>query len=161
MDNKPIANSFYEYLLKLKDDKAAMAELKRGIAFEPGTYTPMFCYITPFLSDNTNELPFFLTASLFAMHPLTTDEGNLGTSLRNLESSPSTELRFKTLLRCREEELSTQLRGVISLLASKGIPVNYIELFNAIKYWEHPDKFIQKKLAKSFWSPIAEKTNNN
>lgn len=155
MDNQSIADQFFSYLLRLKDDSAAMAILRRSLAFPPGTFTPAFPYVVPFLPEKGNELPFFLTAALFAMHPLVSSQSDLGEAFRKLGDSPSIEGRFKALLQCREEELPTHLRGAVSLFAAKNIPVCYVDLFRAIKYWEHPEKFIQKKMARSFWSVVA------
>lgn len=161
MYNTKISAAFIGMLRKLKNDAGAMATLRRGLAHEPGEYVPAFPYVAPFVAEESNELPFFLTASLFAAHPEESEKGDFGLAFKTMANlagaSDSIELRFKALLQCRGEELRIHLRSAISMLASKSIPVNYNELFRAIHYWENPEKFIQKQWAKSYWAPAPEK----
>jgi len=157
MNGESHAGRFCSYLLSLAEDKAAMSALKRGAAHQPGEYTPQFRYIVPFIPEKTYELPYFLTATLFGIHPVNSSAGSFGSAFKGIyqaTGSDSIELRFNALLQAREEDLPYHLRNAVSLLASKNIPVNYTELFDAIRNWNHPDKFVQKKWAKEFWSPV-------
>ncbi|MCE1190380.1 MAG: type I-E CRISPR-associated protein Cse2/CasB [Ignavibacteria bacterium] len=165
MENKEIINPFISHLLSLRDHTAAMAAFRRGLAHPPGEYIPQFEFLANFLSEGRNDMPYFIISSLFALHPENTVKGNLGDAFRKLEASPATEERFKALLQCRASELPVLLRGAVSLLAAKSIPINYTELLSAVKKWEQDNKNVQKKWAISFWAPneensTTEQTNN-
>ncbi|MBV6512999.1 MAG: CRISPR-associated protein Cse2 [Ignavibacteriaceae bacterium] len=164
MNGETHAGRFCSYLRTLSEDKAAMSALKRGAAHQPGEYPPQFRYIVPFIPEKSSELPYFLTATLFGIHPQDASSGSFGTAFKRIyldTGSDSIELRFNALLQAREEDLPYHLRNAVSLLASRDISVNYTELFDAIRNWSHPDKFVQKRWAKDFWRPdFANDTNN-
>ncbi|MCF8305602.1 MAG: type I-E CRISPR-associated protein Cse2/CasB [Ignavibacteriales bacterium] len=168
MIEKKHGEKFIEYLQSIKDDKGALAALKRGVAYSPGEFPPQYVYIVPWIPPNDYELPYFLTASLFGTHPENTQDGNFGDAFRKLKQvkgSESIDLRFNAILQCRDEDLSYQLRNAVSLLASENIPVNYYELFYSLRHWGSTEKFVQKKWARGYWRfekvNNDEKTNNN
>ncbi|NUN10683.1 MAG: type I-E CRISPR-associated protein Cse2/CasB [Ignavibacteriaceae bacterium] len=158
------SSGFTEYLTNLKENKAAMAILRRAAAFSPGEYPPQYQYVVPFLKEGEYDLPFFLASSLFALHPELKATGNFGDSFRKLAaavSSESIELRFNSLIQCHTDDLQYHLRNAVSLFSSKGIAVNYEELFRAIKNWNHPDRFVQRQWARSFWKREEKNENGN
>jgi CRISPR system Cascade subunit CasB len=147
---------FITYLEKLKDDRAALAELRRGLGRSPGETAGMFPYVVPFVNENRyDEDDMYLIASLFALHPSSTSHGNLGAHLHALASSvgddAATTRRFVQLLRQRRENLDTPLRQHISLLKSKEIAVNWHQLFHDLRNWEHPERYVQKQWASAYW----------
>lgn len=157
--------SFLERLAK-DENRAALAALRRGLGKKPGAATEMMPYICPFLSDRDSlheRGAKFMIASLFAWHPESATMGNLGDHLKRIptpKDSDSTARRFKSLLNCNVESLHYHLRQAVSLLKSKGIHVNWHRLYDDIRYWSHPEKFVQQKWARSFWSPSNTKDNN-
>ncbi|MBE2279581.1 MAG: type I-E CRISPR-associated protein Cse2/CasB [Ignavibacteriaceae bacterium] len=157
-----LTQEFCNELIKLNDNKAAMAELKRGLAHPPGEYPPQYKYLIPIIPWKTNQYPWFLTASLYGLHPVDTNKGNIGTSFRELKKitqSESIDLRFNSLLQCKLEDLYYHLRNAVSLFSSAGVPVNYKELLKSLLNWENDSRFVQINWAKEFW--LREQTNNN
>jgi len=79
---------FVEYLQSLSDseNRAALAALRRGAGKPPGTAPEMFPYIVPHTQGLPPSIPdlYYLIASLYALHPVNTHNGNFGTSFRQL-----------------------------------------------------------------------------
>lgn len=149
-------NAFVSYLEKHKDDRAMLAELRRGLGRAPGEVAGMFPYVVPFVNENRHdEDELYLIASLFALHPSSTLYGNLGAHLHDLAKSvgddTATTRRFVQLLRQPRENLDTALRQHIGLLKSKEIAVNWHQLFYDLRGWEHPARYVQKQWASAYW----------
>ncbi len=138
-----------------KNDRAALAHLRRGLGKEPGTAMEVFPYIPWWMVNKYNEQSYFLIASLFGLHPTKSGAdrfNNLGKSLSKIkDASDSIEKRFTALLNANEEDLSEHLRQIIGLLKSKDISVNWLILLKDIKNWSHEKKFVQKNWARGFW----------
>jgi len=152
-----------------RDDRAALADLRRGLGKEPGTALEMFPYIARFLNDSrrTNENAIFLLASLFGLYPKVSwrsdEKGrrNLGSSMSFLKGeSASIEHRFVALLNSDEEDLSNHLRQIVGLLKSKEVPIDWNEMLRGIKQWNRSDRKIQREWAKGFWgTSITDNTD--
>jgi len=72
---------FVEYLESLRDDRAALAALRRGLGQPPGTVASMYPYVVRWLGDDTppwQEAAYYLIAALFAYHPAEGGTGNMG-----------------------------------------------------------------------------------
>ncbi|MEI7990092.1 MAG: type I-E CRISPR-associated protein Cse2/CasB, partial [Chloroflexota bacterium] len=54
-------------------------------------------------------------------------------------------------LKTHPEDLYFYLRQIMSILKSKGIPINWSQLLRDIGYWDHPNRFVQRRWAASFW----------
>lgn len=147
---------FVSYLKEFveKDDRAALANLRRGLGKEVGTSTEMYRYIFPKLRYKSDEKAYFLLASLFGFYSNANHtEGNLGASIASIkDKSGSIEKRFVALLNSREEVLSEHLRQIVALLRSEKAPVNWIELLKGIKFWSNSNRSIQRDWGRSFWS---------
>lgn len=146
------------FLMKQKEDRAMLAALRRGLGQAPGTVADMFPIVIPFISDKAyadEEWSAYQVAALFALHPLNSSEGNMGNHLKKLESpsdeSSPTERRFTQMLRLRRESLDARLRQHIQLLKANQIPVNWHQLHYDLRYWSHPDRFVQRQWAEAFW----------
>ncbi|MFV0387293.1 MAG: type I-E CRISPR-associated protein Cse2/CasB [Pyrinomonadaceae bacterium] len=162
LDDKFIA--YLESLVK-RDDRAALAHLRRGLGKKTGTAMEMFPYISGWtinLSRNHDDA-YFLVASLIGLYPTLSwkkedNLNNLGRSMSFLKTdSESTEKRFTALLNANEEDLANHLQQIVGLLKSKDAPINWLLLLKHIKSWRHEDKFVQRNWAKGFW----EKPNMN
>ncbi len=132
--------------------KALMAELRRGIGHEPGKMPQLFGIILQdmpeeFLSSNgeatKGEWACYLALTLFALHqqgyeiksqPMHVDEKrSIGHAISRLASSyedANGEQRMLQRLQAlatsvNMKEVSHHLRGIVQLLRSKGIPLNY------------------------------------
>ncbi len=156
-----------------REDRAALANLRRGLGKRFGTAPEVFPFVTRYAGIYEEE-DFALVGSLFALHSeknwLSEDKEkskrNFGASLRWFvgESSAevSTERRFVALLNCDREDLATHLRQAVSLLKSKEIPVDWLQLLQDVRHWNNETRFVQKKWARSFWRGADdEKSNSN
>lgn len=162
---------FILYLQKLADgqDRGALASLRRGLGQPPGTVADMYRYVEPFLGQDARykESAYYLVAALFAFHPKSTDEGNMGKHLaktRTESGEDALERRFTALLAAHPDDLPEYLRQAVSFLKSKNEePINWNELLRDLQNWGHEDHFVQKKWARSFWGgrQLVEQDNNS
>jgi len=163
---------FIEFLTSLaeKEDRAALAHLRRGLGKKPGTAVEMFPIIAPRLYRGLSrkaEDACYLVAALFAFHPVHNNSlKSLGETMRMVadllkekkdDSIPqSIERRFGALLDSDAEQLPSRLRQVISMARAKGAPVNYETLLRDIVRWDNPEKHVQRRWASDFWSAGPE-----
>jgi CRISPR system Cascade subunit CasB len=149
---------FIAYLEKLKEDRGAMAHLRRGLGKGLGD-AAMYRYVVPFLDHyRKNDWVYFTIGALFGYHhdPTSHDGKNLGASLAQLEKNESLQKRFTWLLDSETDELPARLKSVVSLLKSKNIPIDYSRLRKDLLAWDHPDHYVQLNWARAFFS--TEKT---
>lgn len=153
---------FITYLETLTEDRAALAALRRGLGQPPGSVPDMHRYIIPLLqniyANSWEEEVYYLVASLFALHPESVKEGNLGTHFaQTLDPNPdynkAIERRFTALLTAHPQDLPFYLRQAISFLQSKEQAINWHQLMRDILRWEHPTyaTTVQKRWAAQFW----------
>jgi CRISPR system Cascade subunit CasB len=154
---------FVEYLEKHREDRAMLAELRRGLGREPGEAPGMFPYIMPFVPETAYghyEANLYLLASLFALHPVSARSGNIGTHLKALADSAdnheATTRRFVQLLNQHRDALVTPLRQHISLLKAHDVGVNWHRLLYDLRYWDHPERFVQKQWAAAYWHEASK-----
>jgi len=157
-------NPFIDYLEKLvrRQDRGALAALRRGVGKAPGAAMEMHPYVVPFLPSGRpwEEEFYYLVASLFAYwhqgesavaaHP----PDNLGASLARLktpDTGPSLEARFTALIKSHREDLPVHLRQAVGLLKSKDVPVHWQHLWRDLRHWDREDGCVQRAWAKSFW----------
>lgn len=154
--------SFVAHLKDLADreDRGALAALRRGLGKPPGTAPEMFRHVIPWTSHLTSaeEDRFFLVASLFALHPVTCTKGNMGEAFRRIriaagggDVADSLEKRFVALLNAHREDLPNHLRHAVALAQSHSIPVNWAQLIRDLDYWDHPDRLVQRDWARQYW----------
>jgi len=139
-------------------NRGALATLRRGligsVPFE--AYKYLHCNLT-----KQQEETALLIASLFALHPAKDGKGNLGDAFARIpkqDRSDSIEKRFVALLNSHSEDLRVHLRQAVSLLKSKGIPIDWRQLLDDVLRWDREDRTVQKSWAKSFWSEKSEET---
>ena len=173
--NNQETHPFIRYLQKLADgqDRGALASLRRGLGQPPGTVADMYRYVEPFLGQERSagykESAFYLVAALFALHPKSTNDGDMGKHLaatRTDSGADALERRFTALLAAHPDDLPEYLRQAVSFLKSKEEPVNWNQLLWDLQNWDKRDdpKFsVQKKWARSFWGgrqPVESNTNS-
>lgn len=140
----------------LGSGKAMLANLRRGIGHEPGELPQLLGILLSDMpeefwsKDGTatrEEWVCYTVLTLYALHqqgydvgsqPMHTDEGgSLGKALYRLQASyegdPNAEQRIVQKLRTlttsvNRQEMSHHLRGIVQLLKSKGIDMNYKRL---------------------------------
>lgn len=146
--------------LREKDDRAALARLRRGIGRRMGA-PEMYPYVVPFLPDSTwKQGLYFLVASLFALHPAPARRGtSMGEVFRAMKGeSDSIERRFVSLLSADVEDIGGHLRHAVSLAKSRGIAIDYHRLLSDLLSWDHDERFVQLRWARDFWG--NESQNN-
>ena len=163
-------SAFVKYLCGLseRDDRAALAQLRRGLGKPPGTVAAMHRYVVPWLPKNAPghaQDSHYLIASLYALHPRhSPDMRSLGQSLRRLaagEGGDSTERRFTALLNAHADALPDHLRHAVALARSSDVPINYSELLEATQYWTADKRPIQRRWARDFWQSVANNQEEN
>lgn len=157
---------FTTYLSRLveRDDRAALAALRRGLGKAPGEAAEMFPYVMPFISDAMTlrrQDDYFLVASLFAAHQLSwlsvpgeAGASNFGASFRRLRAavdSKSIEQRFAALLAADRSDLPHHLRHAVSLLKAHDVRVNWSQLLHDLGGWEWTSRSVQRTWAQAYW----------
>jgi CRISPR system Cascade subunit CasB len=155
MDNE---QPFITYLEGLRDDRGALAALRRGLGQPPGTVTSMYRYVVPWLGDDApawREAAYYTVAALYASHPAPGGSGTMGAHFaqaRGREGGDTAiERRFTALLAAHPDDLDTYLRQAVSYLRSKEVPVNWHQLLSDVVAWGHPERYVQKRWARAFW----------
>jgi CRISPR type I-E-associated protein CasB/Cse2 len=107
------------------------------------------------------ERPVYTTiAALYAMHPEESNTPNFGATCRQIalqESGDvklpeSHERRFRRLIAADSaEQLGELLRAWIRLASSKGVAVNYEQLFTDLRNWDWRGDDIRVRWAAEFW----------
>ena len=146
--------------LEKRQDRAALAHLRRGLGKPPKTVMEMYPYLGQFLFNEPKhnyETAVFIVAALFAYYPNAPgNAGNLGDSIRRMkDDSGSIEKRFVALLNAEAEDLPYYLRQIVGLLKSKEVAVNWNRLFKDIKNWNSDKRYVQTAWARSFWGNFS------
>ncbi|MBF0554456.1 MAG: type I-E CRISPR-associated protein Cse2/CasB [Nitrospirae bacterium] len=162
--------TFIGYLLNIakegKEDRGALADLRSGLGKEPGKMARVHKHVVPYLPEkNHNDRWYYLTATLFGMHPKHKDpvehesNGNkwkevwtMGRAFRPLkEKRNSMEARFVALLNSHPDDLDDHLRHAVRLLKANDQPLDWFQLFEDLLQWDHPDGHVQLQWARDFY----------
>lgn len=153
-------NPFITFLEGLREDRGALAALRRGMGQPPGTVPAMYPYVVRFLPEQARpwqEKVYYLIAGLFAYHPQEGGAGNMGDHFARARlpggDDTAIERRFTALLAAHPDDLDGYLRQAISFLRSKEVPVNWHQLFADVQGWGWESRSVQKRWAASFWGP--------
>jgi len=152
------ADRFINYLQMLREDRGALAALRRGLGQPPGTVSSMYPYVVRWLRDSippSEEAAYYLVAALYAYHPQEGGVGDMGQHFRRTcdpkGDNTAVERRFTTLLAAHPDDLDSYLRQAVSYLKSKDVPVEWSQLLADVLAWGHPDRYVQRRWARSFW----------
>ena len=153
--------------LAKREDRAALAALRRGLGKQPGEAPEMFPYVERhFDARGSHGAPdeAYTVASIFGIHPVhhrpaeRRERNNFGASLRAIrwkdgEENQGVERRFVALLDAGREALPVHLRHLVTLLHSSSEPmaIDYLQLFYDLRLWGEPDRRVQKRWAAGFW----------
>lgn len=155
MDNE---QPFVTYLEGLREDRGALAALRRGLGQPPGTAASMYRYVVPWLGEDAppwREAAYYTVAALFASHPAPGGTDNMGAHFARTRrpggDDTAIERRFTALLAAHADDLDTYLRQAVSYLRSKEVPVNWHQLLSDVLAWGHPERYVQKRWARAFW----------
>ena len=152
-------SGFIEWLEGLNEkDSKARAELRRSLAFDPGTFIRAFPYVEPFVKDEGNSWRremHYLVAGLWAAHWREGQGGqpmSLGKACaahQMATGSTSTERRFITLLDADSDQLPHRLRQMVALLKEQAI--DFDALLTGLLYWNDDQKCTQNAWARDFY----------
>lgn len=154
---------FVEFLESLRDDRGALAALRRGLGQPPGTVADMYRYIVPWLPEDAKpwrEAAYYQVAALFAFHPAAGGVGNMGNHFARARDPQGDDIaierRFTALLAAHRDDLDGYLRQAISFLRSKEVPVNWHQLFHDLQRWGYDGRPVQQEWARAFWGRARE-----
>ena len=157
------SSSFVEYLEGLRDDRGALAALRRGLGRAPGTVPDLYRYVVPWIpakASRSCEHAHYLIAALYAYHPQSTATGNMGNHFAHARQpqgdDTALERRFSALLTAHPDDLPSFLRHAISFLKSQDTPINWQQLFLDVQRWDHPERFVQRQWARGFWGRCSQ-----
>jgi len=162
---KEQVHPFVEYLESLRDNRAALAALRRGLGQPPGTVADMYRYVVRWLPDDAKpwrEAAYYQIAALFAYHPAEGGQGNMGRhfdAVRRQDPNAdhtALERRFTALLAAHPEDLDFYLRQAVSFLRSKEVPINWQRLFYDLRRWGYENRPAQRDWARAFWGRPKE-----
>lgn len=155
------ADRLMKGLRKLKNDRGAMAELRRGASEVTAPYAWPYLANWCNLESDRNRTIVQTMAAAYATHPEETEKGNFGGSLRALaitgrkdkkEALASFEGKFKRLLICEKpEEVCAFIPGLVRAAKQKGVHLNYRQLTIDLFYWPGRSK---ESWAASFWTGV-------
>ena len=140
-----------------RNDRGALAALRRGLGRNDGAAPEVFPHVAPYVPSGDNregrDWPYYLTATLFALHPKAGAQGDLGWTCRQLGAHDSAVKRFQALLASDPSQLPARLRQVVSLAAAHkhGVPIDWARLLRHLRHWDHPDGWVQRQWARSYW----------
>lgn len=150
VDPKETAERFLNYLRQFRNDRGAMADLRRALT--PAQRPRAWPFLAKF--GGIGEPRFETVAGLFARHPMETPLGNLGGTCRQLSGEyKSFDGRFRRLLRCDRDSICQHVRPIVFTAAAKSIPVNYEQLFLDLWYWS--DR-VKERWAAEFWAAAGD-----
>lgn len=156
-----------------KQDRAAMAALRRSLAFAPGAYPPSFPFVERFVarphSNDPYRLALYLGAGLFALNPRHHDGQPIGRALAQQIDArhpndrgkvTSLEQRFIALLAADAEALPTYLRHAVQLLAADEHGLDFAALIDDLAGWlderlPEPRDRIRQRWAIDFYRALA------
>ncbi len=156
-------DAFVRHLVALRQDRGAMAALRRSLGFEPGAYPAAYPAVERFAAhgpdSETQRRALYLSAGLFALHPAHAPGQSIGTALGQAmrqRDSASIEKRFIALLAADADSLPNHLRQTVSLLAAQGIAIDHAELLDdlgrLLQRWneEQRDR-VRQRWARAFY----------
>jgi CRISPR system Cascade subunit CasB len=157
MSSERYEHAFISYLEKRADDRAMLAALRRGLGQEPGTVPTMYPYVVPFVHSRRDEDNLYTIAALFALHPVSAVDGNMGSHLRQLARQVNDDLddattrRFVQLLNQHRGNLDIPLRQHVNLLKANDIAINWHQLLADLFRWDDVERPVQKWWASEYW----------
>lgn len=154
---------------RISDDTGAKAALKRALSGEQHHLLKVYPFTLPYLGGiherQQNIWIFVACLSVYHDQDSEPDPRNFAQSCLDLhDSSKSTgpERRFKTLLDTDLVDIQSPITALVRQIKSKKdkkIPIYYPQLIADLRFWDHPDQFVQDRWAKTFWraTPLSNK----
>lgn len=117
----------------------------------------LFYHLLPPGIPQYQEEIYFLLATIY---PLAESGGNgdFGTLLAKAQNSSNKkglDRRVEFLLDADTDQLAFRLRQSVHFLHSCRVGINWVQLLDDLLQWSHPDRYIQKRWARSYFSQSA------
>jgi len=155
------------FLRTLRDDKAAMADLRTGLRRRPEEATRLHRYVAGFVPDNllgtAQERAVYTVAALFAAHPdLPVTDESIGEALRQLAaggtfSADGVERRIQHLVRSSDSTaLCRNLVAILALLAGGPVGLSWSRLADDIDHWDRDADRVIRRWLRDFYRTPAE-----
>jgi CRISPR type I-E-associated protein CasB/Cse2 len=167
---KERAAAFVGALRSIRNDRGKLAALRRGLTDNPQLQVDAWPVVAG-LGGDISQPVFVTVAALFASHPEEANARSFGETCRRIALGDGWDIpdsfqgRFRRLLAAGDVgDVTGQLRSWIRLAASKGVGVNYENLFADLWNWPWYADDIRVKWAKSFWQsgdPVSEPQTTN
>lgn len=146
--------------IKDNPDRQSLAELRRGLGKPPHSEVMMYKHIFVTEMGPDQEVAAFIVGSLYGLCweiQETHERLTFASSLRKTEKSQSFEKRFLDLYRSDINQLPFHLTQCARYLKSKrasaeGIAINWRVLIDDVANWDHPDRYVQRRWARDWWS---------
>lgn len=164
-------NAFIEKLESLTSGDRAVLKRNAGnsLAETHGGAIGVFYRVLPFgIRPNEEEL-WFIVATLRFLNrykiQASEDEsfkdfGWTMSEIKKANKSDSFDMRVHGLLDCRWNEgdgaLAHRLRQMIKLADGKSVPVDWESLLKDLLNWEHSERWVQKKWARSYFGAFKD-----
>lgn len=157
-------HAFAHYLYSLADrqDRGALAALRRSLQDPVGMSAAACPYVVPFLPkepDLYRERAYFLVAALFGLAGTHAKGVSIGDAFRRIaaagssdgKDNPSIRARFVALLDAHPEDAGDHLRHVASLARAKEVALDWEKLLRDLLGLRHPERRVQRAWAHDFW----------
>ncbi len=145
-----------------RGDRRALAALRRGLGKTPGSAVEMMPYVVPYLPQAEHgHWAYFVTGSLFGLHGNHSPGVGIGTLCRHVTDNESGEKRFLALLDAHKDELPGHLRRAVSIARQQNQGFDYALLLKDLLGWTHPDRYVQRRWARQFWTRIGGGSHPN
>ncbi|NIA26084.1 MAG: type I-E CRISPR-associated protein Cse2/CasB [Gammaproteobacteria bacterium] len=168
VEPRPSVHPFIHYLGGLS--RGDLAALRRSAAHLPGFDAGAARVVYPRIPEVSpgGEAPYFAIAALFALKPgrkNSPNARNLGWSARFLALNRSSDAkpadsvarRFERVLGASGAELPRLLRDFVPLIDTSDAPIDFTLLLKHHRSWDSVDRWVQRKWARSFWTPTYDK----
>ncbi len=144
-----------------RQDRATLARLRAGLHI--GRELEALPVVLPFLPSEADnrwrlEEDATLVAGLFATHPISATATLPGVLRPMALVRSSVEDRFRALLGTARADLDVHLRHLVGLASAEGAGLDWRDLRRAVRSWDHPDRYIQRQWARTFWGPAYEES---
>jgi len=154
-ETNPRITAFFERLERL--DPGGRARLKRSAGHPLARSREalgLFYSVLPFSVPPLQEERYFLVATLYPLAD-SGGTGDLGVSLRQarrVKNARGLDRRVEILLDADEAQLPFRLRQAVRFLHSNRVPVRWSRLLEDLLYWTHPNRFVQRRWARSYFA---------
>ena len=161
-----------EFITRIESFGAGeFAQLRRGCG-ERDPVEGRCPWLINHIQGAASEAAAFLVASLLAQYKSLVikagghrSEGNFGLTWKRAiagTDSESIRRRFHILLDADYDswtgdgDLPYRLRQMVRYAANKGVGIDWPTLLTDLKFWGHPEKRVQKRWARSFFTHLKE-----